>query len=335
VSLADCGRGPAEPVLIVDDLHTYFESRAGMLKAVNGVSLRVRRGEVLGLVGESGAGKSVTALSILGLIDRPGRIVSGRILFEGRDLVRCPEKQLRKLRGGRIAMIFQDPMATLNPVLRIDTQMIETIRAHHPEISYAQARARVSEVLAQVGLPSPEELLKAYPHQYSGGMRQRVAIAIAFLNRPALIIADEPTTALDVTIQAQILYEIQSLCRELETAIIWITHDLALIAGLADTIAVMYAGKIVERGPVDAVLNRPLHPYTYGLIASIPSHQRRGTPLPQIPGMMPPPFKLPEGCGFRDRCRFASSRCLEVPALEQVAPDRWVRCFHPCVEAPR
>ena len=332
MSRVDAGRDPAEPILVVEDLHTYFETPAGVLKAVNGVSFSVMRGEVLGLVGESGAGKSVTALSILGLVDRPGRIVGGRILFEGCDLARCPEKQLRAMRGEQIAMIFQDPMATLNPVLRIDTQMVEAIRAHHPEISGGQARRRVLEVLAQVGLPSPEVLLKAYPHQYSGGMRQRIAIAIAFLNRPALIIADEPTTALDVTIQAQILYEVQRLCRELETAIIWITHDLALIAAFADTVAVMYAGKIVERGPVEAVLNHPLHPYTRGLVASIPSRHMRGAPLPQIPGMMPSPLKLPDGCGFRDRCRFASRRCQAVPELDQIAPDRWVRCFHPCLE---
>ncbi|MCG8354700.1 MAG: ABC transporter ATP-binding protein, partial [Kiloniellales bacterium] len=247
--------------LAVEELSTHFFTRAGVAKAVDGVSFSVARGEVLGLVGESGSGKSVTGFSIIGLVDPPGRVVSGRVLFEGEDLVTANEERLRALRGNRVAMIFQDPMMTLNPVLRVDTQMIETIQAHE-EADRESARRRARDTLGLVGIPSPEERLRAYPHQLSGGMRQRVAIAIALLNRPSLIIADEPTTALDVTIQGQILSEVQKLCRQTGTALIWITHDLAVVAGLAQKICVMYAGRIVESGPIDDVLDRPLHPYT-------------------------------------------------------------------------
>ena len=322
------------PLLAVEELRTHFFTRAGVVKAVDGVSLSVRRGEALGLVGESGCGKSVTGFSIMGLVDPPGRIVGGRILFEGADLAHLPEERLRRLRGQRIAMIFQDPMMTLNPVLRIETQMTEAIRAHHPEVSQTAARVRARDALAQTGIPDAEARLAAYPHQFSGGMRQRVAIAIALLNRPALLIADEPTTALDVTIQAQILYEVQKLCREIGTALVWITHDLAVVGGLADTVAVMYAGRIVEQGPVDAVLDRPLHPYSVGLIGSVPSRNRRGERLQQIPGMAPPPLGLPEGCSFRTRCPRADARCAQMPALEPLLPGHLARCVHPHLEVP-
>ncbi len=238
---------------------------------------------------------------------------------------------MRALRGSRIAMIFQDPMMTLNPVLRIDTQMIETIRAHE-HIDRASARQRARDALGQVGISSPDERLRAYPHQFSGGMRQRVAIAIALLNKPDLIIADEPTTALDVTIQGQILYEAQKLCRELGTALIWITHDLAVIAGLADKISVMYAGKVVEQGLVDDVLDHPVHPYTVGLIGSVPSHNPRGQPLAQIPGMTPSLLNLPPGCAFRTRCSRASGICEQEPRLSEPRSGHKVRCFHPCLE---
>jgi len=325
----------AAPLLAVEELRTHFFTRLGAVKSVDGVSFAVRRGEVLGLVGESGCGKTVTGFSIMGLVDPPGRIVGGRILFEGADLARLPEQQLRALRGERIAMIFQDPMMTLNPVLRIGTQMTEAIRAHHPEVRQAEARRRARDALAQVGIAAAEERIEAYPHQFSGGMRQRVAIAIALLNRPALLIADEPTTALDVTIQAQILYEVQKLCRENGTALIWITHDLAVVGGLADTVAVMYAGRIVEQGPVDDVLDRPLHPYTRGLIGSVPSRNRRGEPLHQIPGMAPSPLKLPQGCSFRSRCPRADASCIEMPALEAILPGHLARCVHPQLEARR
>ncbi|MEP2543587.1 MAG: ABC transporter ATP-binding protein, partial [Alphaproteobacteria bacterium] len=290
------------PTLQVDNLETHFFTKDGVAKAVDGVSFSVNRGEIMGLVGESGSGKSVTGFSILGLVDPPGRVVGGRVLFQGTDLLTLDPEGLRQLRGNRIAMIFQDPMMTLNPVLRVDTQMIETVRAHDASVSEDAARARARDALGQVGIPSPDERLKAYPHQFSGGMRQRVAIAIALLNKPDLIIADEPTTALDVTIQGQILYEAQKLCRETGTALIWITHDLAVIAGLADQISVMYAGRIVEQGMLDEVLDRPAHPYTRGLLGSVPGHNTRGTRLYQIPGMTPSLLNLPRGCAFKDLC---------------------------------
>ncbi|MDQ4059901.1 MAG: ABC transporter ATP-binding protein, partial [Pseudomonadota bacterium] len=317
----------SDPTLLVEDLKTHFFTKAGVVKAVDGIRFSVGRGEILGLVGESGSGKSVTGFSILGLVDPPGRIVGGRILFHGEDLAKADEDRLRKLRGAKIAMIFQDPMMTLNPVLRIDTQMIEAVRAHR-KVSADEARKRAREMLAMVGIPSPDERLRAYPHQLSGGMRQRVAIAIAFLNDPDLIIADEPTTALDVTIQAQILYEARELCRRTGTAMIWITHDLAVVAGLANRIAVMYAGRIVEQGPVDDVIDRPLHPYTVGLLGSVPSANRRGQRLRQIPGMTPSLLRIPPGCPFHPRCPRATETCLTMPAVTSPLPGREIRCYH-------
>ncbi|HSA88821.1 MAG TPA: ABC transporter ATP-binding protein [Burkholderiales bacterium] len=313
--------------LEVRDLKTHFFTRAGVVRAVDGVSFEVRPGEVLGLVGESGCGKTVTGFSILGLVDPPGRIVGGHVVFEGRDLVGASDQDLQRIRGARIAMVFQDPMMTLNPVLRIDTQMVEAVRAHQ-DVAPGAALKIARDALERVGIPSPDSRLRSYPHQFSGGMRQRVAIAIALLNRPQLIIADEPTTALDVTIQAQILYEAQKLCRESGTALIWITHDLSVVAGLADRICVMYAGRIVEQGSVDEVLDAPLHPYTHGLIGSVPSRNRRGAPLAQIPGMTPALLDLPPGCAFRSRCPRADSVCVQEPVLEK-RKDRLVRCFHP------
>ncbi len=318
--------------LKIEDLQTYFFTREGAVKAVDGISFDVRKGEIVGLVGESGSGKSVTGFSIMGLIDPPGRIAGGRILFNGMDLVKLPEKQMRDIRGKKIALIFQDPMMTLNPVLRIDTQMIEAIQAHE-KISHEDARQRARDALGQVGIPAADQRLKSYPHQFSGGMRQRVAIAIALLNKPDLIIADEPTTALDVTIQAQILYEAQKLCRDTGTAMIWITHDLTVVAGLASRICVMYAGRIVEKGDIDEVLDNPRHPYTYGLIGSVPSRNKRGVPLYQIPGMTPSLLKLGPGCAFRERCARADEACLNVPEPQHPSPGREVRCFHPHGEA--
>jgi peptide/nickel transport system ATP-binding protein len=311
----------------VQDLKTHFFTRAGVVRAVDGVSFEVRPGEVLGLVGESGCGKTVTGFSILGLVDPPGRIVGGRILLDGTDLLQLRDEDLRRIRGARIAMVFQDPMMTLNPVLRIDTQMVEAVRAHQ-KVDPTTALKLARDALERVGIPSPDSRLRSYPHQFSGGMRQRVAIAIALLNRPKLIIADEPTTALDVTIQAQILYEAQKLCRESGTALVWITHDLSVVAGLADRICVMYAGRIVEQGSVDEVLDAPLHPYTHGLIGSVPSRNRRGAPLAQIPGMTPALVNLPPGCAFRSRCSRAAAACLEDPPLEKHG-GRLVRCFYP------
>ena len=236
---------------------------------------------------------------------------------------------MRQLRGNRIAMIFQDPMMTLNPVLRIDTQMVEAVRAHQA-VSREAALARSREALARVGIPSPDERLRAYPHQFSGGMRQRVAIAIALLNSPDLIIADEPTTALDVTIQGQILYEMQKLARDTGTAVIWITHDLSVIAGLADRVCVMYAGRIVEEGTCEQVLGRPVHPYTRGLLDSVPANNERGRRLKQIPGMTPSLLDLPAGCPFRERCAYATVECTVSPEMRPVGgPGQMTRCFHP------
>ena len=314
--------------LVVQDLKTYFFTKPGVVKAVDGVSFAVNHGQIMGLVGESGCGKSVTGFSIMGLVDSPGRVVGGHILFKEEDLVGLPEQRMQRFRGRRIAMIFQDPMMTLNPVLRIDTQMIEAIQAHE-RVSRKEALQQCRDTLDRIGISSPEERLRAYPHQFSGGMRQRVSIAIALLHKPDLIIADEPTTALDVTIQGQILYEVQKLCRETSTALIWITHDLAVIAGLADQVCVMYAGKIVEVGDVDSVLDTPMHPYTRGLIDSVPSHSQRGKPLPQIPGMTPSLLNLPDGCAFRPRCPRASHVCTATPEITSPLPGREVRCFHP------
>ena len=314
--------------LEVKDLRTHFFTRAGVVKAVDGVSFSVAPGRVLGLVGESGSGKTVTGFSLLGLVDPPGRIVDGSILFRGHDLTKLSEDDMRSLRGNRIAMIFQDPMMTLNPVLRIDTQMIETVQAHDP-VSTSEARTRCRDALGLVGIPSPEERLSSYPHQFSGGMRQRVAIAIALLHRPDLIVADEPTTALDVTIQAQILFEVQKLCATHGTALIWITHDLSVVAGLADDIAVMYAGRIVETGAVGAVLDNPMHPYTHGLIGSVPSRNKRGTRLRQIPGMTPSLLNLQPGCAFRTRCDRATAACMVEPEITSPVAGRALRCFNP------
>jgi len=318
--------------LEVRNLRTHFFTRAGVVKAVDGVSFTVGRGKVMGLVGESGSGKTVTGFSIIGLVDPPGRVVDGEILFHGQNLARLSEEEMRQLRGNRIAMIFQDPMMTLNPVLRIDTQMIETVLAH-TKVSREEARQRCRDTLGMVGIPSPEERLKSYPHQFSGGMRQRVAIAIALLHRPELIIADEPTTALDVTIQGQILAEVQKLAANTGTSLIWITHDLSVVAGLADDIAVMYAGRVVEDGPVSEVLDKPMHPYTHGLIGSVPSRNRRGEPLRQIPGMTPSLLRLPEGCAFQSRCPRATAECAAPIALMELVPGRHVRCIHPHLEA--
>jgi peptide/nickel transport system ATP-binding protein len=317
-----------EPLLRVEDLCTHFFTQAGVAKAVDGVSFSLAKGEILGLVGESGSGKSVTGFSILRLVDAPGRIVSGRILFEGADLASLSDEGIRAVRGKRIAMIFQDPMMTLNPVLRIDTQMVEAVQAHSA-MSRKTALERCCEVLSMVGIAAPEERLASYPHHFSGGMRQRVAIAIALLHEPDLIIADEPTTALDVTIQAQILAEVQKLAAQTGTALIWISHDLAVVSALADRIAVMYGGRIVEQGKTADIIEAPLHPYTRGLIDSVPSRNMRGVPLRQIPGMAPSILALPKGCAFRPRCPRGDGMCLAPPAERELRPGQFARCFHP------
>ena len=317
-------------LLEVEGLRTHFFTKAGVVKAVNDVSFRVERGRILGLVGESGCGKSMTGYSILGLVDEPGRIVAGRIALNGTDLTRLDAAAWRKLRGNRIAMIFQDPMMTLNPVLRIDTQMIETIQAHR-DCSRSVALGLARNALMQMGISSPERRLRCYPHELSGGMRQRVAIAIAFVNEPDLVIADEPTTALDVTIQAQILHEAQELCRTKHTAMIWITHDLAVVSSLADRIAVMYAGTIVEQGNARDLIRAPLHPYTKGLLGSVPSANRPGERLTQIPGMTPSLLDPKPGCRFRMRCPRAAAECTASPSISMPIPHREVRCWRPLI----
>ncbi|MBU4610463.1 ABC transporter ATP-binding protein [Achromobacter sp. GG226] len=319
----------SDVLLDVRGLRTAFHTREGAWPAVDGVDLQVRRGEIVGLVGESGSGKSVTGFSLIGLIDPPGEVVEGQIRFDGRELRGMSETDLRALRGNDIAMIFQDPLMTLNPVLTVGEQMREAIFTHFPRTSRADADARCCEALAMVGIPSPESRLKAYPHEFSGGMRQRVAIAIAMLNQPRLIIADEPTTALDVTIQGQILYQMQRLCRAHGTALIWITHDLGVVAELADRVAVMYAGRIVETGTVEEVLSAPRHPYTRGLLDSMPATAEPGERLSQIDGMAPSLAGREAGCAFRPRCPRAQARCAEQ-SPEPVSEDgRSYRCFFP------
>lgn len=317
-----------EIILDVRDLQTHFFTPAGVVKSVDGVSLQVKRGEILGLVGESGSGKSITGFSIIGLVDKPGRNVGGSIQFKGEELLDASPERLRELRGNRIAMIFQDPMMTLNPVLSVKTHMVETVLAHE-NVSRAEALRRSVEALRMVGISQPELRIQSYPHEFSGGMRQRVAIAIALLHKPDLIIADEPTTALDVTIQSQILAEVQTLCRELGMGLIWISHDLGVVAGLADNVAVMYAGRIVEQGKIDDVLDHPHHPYTAGLIGSAPAANARGARLTQIRGSAPHPLKRPEGCAFRTRCDYATAACHQEPTVTTGNQQHQWRCFHP------
>jgi peptide/nickel transport system ATP-binding protein len=319
-------------LLEIRDLATQFATRAGPLKAVDGVSFSVAEGEIVGLVGESGSGKSVTGFSILGLIDPPGRITGGSVKLLGRELIGLPQRELRRVRGREIAMVFQDPSATLNPVLTIGTQMRLALEAHE-RVSEKAAGARAAEVLARVGIPDAGRRLDAYPHQFSGGMRQRVAIAIALLNQPRLIICDEPTTALDVSIQAQILTEMRSLAEELRTAMIWISHDLATVSSIARRLLVMYAGKIIEEGPVADVLRQPHHPYTAGLLASLPAKAVPGADLVQIPGSTPSLFDLPPGCAFQPRCTYRMANCAMMPELVSVGKGRSRRCHHPLAEA--
>lgn len=318
------------PLLQVRDLETQFHTRAGVVKAVDGVSFDVGAGEVVGLVGESGSGKSVTGTSILGLVDPPGRITKGSIRLENRELVGASQAVLRTLRGRRMAMVFQDPSTTLNPVLTIGVQMRLALAAHE-RLSPKAATDRCVEVLGIVSIPDAARRLGAYPHQFSGGMRQRVAIAIALLNRPALIVCDEPTTALDVSIQAQILTEMRSLVREVDTALIWISHDLATVSSIASRILVMYAGRIIEDGPTAAVLRRPRHPYTRGLLTSLPGNTPLGRELLQIPGSTPSLLDLPPGCAFAPRCSQVTRACATAPQ-EVRTGQRGLRCHHPIAQ---
>lgn len=315
------------PVLEVRNLQTQFDTRAGMLRAVNDVSFTLRRGEILGLVGESGSGKTVTGFSLLGLVDAPGRISGGSVQLNGRELVGLSHGELRKLRGREISMIFQDPIATLNPMLTVGQQMHMALVAHE-RLSRRAADTRAAEWLGRVGIPSPKARLAAYPHELSGGMRQRVAISIALLHRPSVVVADEPTTALDVSIQAQILHQVRELAKETGTALIWISHDLAVVSSLATRLLVMYAGRVVEEGPTAQLLRAPRHPYTRGLIDSLPASTKPGTVLKQVPGTTPSLLSLPPGCPFAPRCDRASEICATMPA-PHIAGDRVWRCHAP------
>ncbi|HSM75247.1 MAG TPA: ABC transporter ATP-binding protein [Desulfobacterales bacterium] len=315
-----------QPLLSVEDLEIRFRLRHGDLTAVNRVSFELARGDRLGLVGESGAGKSVTGFGILNLVNKPGYIAGGRLTFEGRELTALPEEELRRIRGNRISMIFQDPMMTLNPVLTVGTQMVETILAHR-KISRSEATAIALDRIRKVAIPSPEKRLRQYPHEFSGGMRQRIVIAIALLNAPALIIADEPTTALDVTIQADILALLLGLCRSEQMGLILITHDLAVVSQVAQRIAVMYAGTIVEIGPTAQIAGNPQHPYTRGLLGALPQRVPRGRRLNQIPGMMPTLTRVPPGCPFSNRCTLCEAICRRrVPPLEPKAAGCLAAC---------
>ncbi len=325
---------PSAPLLSVRNLAIEFVTDEGIFPAVRGVSFDLERGKCLGLVGESGSGKSVTALSLLGLIPQPpGRYASGEILFEGRDLTRVPAAELRALRGGAIAMIFQEPMSSLNPAFTIGDQISEAIRVHE-HIGHKAARARAVELLREVRMPAPEQRLDEYPHKLSGGMRQRVMIAMALACRPRLLIADEPTTALDVTIQAQILTLLRDLQQSHDMAILIISHNLGVIAGIADEVAVMYAGRIVEQGGAEQMFRQPEHPYTIGLLGAIPRGSRSSGPLVAIEGMVPDLRTLPAGCSFQPRCPFASAVCTsDDPSLRLLEPNHRSACHNAPLEA--
>ncbi|MBQ6334206.1 MAG: ABC transporter ATP-binding protein [Erysipelotrichaceae bacterium] len=319
-------------LLEVKHLHTFFTTKRGIVKAVNDVSYSVEEGKTLGLVGESGSGKSVSAMSIIKLLDGNGYIDSGEIIFDGQDLIHMSLNDMYKIRGNEISVIFQEPMTSLNPVFSVEKQIAETFILHQG-MSEKEALSKVVDILSDVKIPNPEVVAKQYPHQLSGGMRQRVMIAMALACRPKLLIADEPTTALDVTIQAQILYLMNELKRELGTSILFITHDLGVINQMADDVAVMYCGQIVEMSPRRTIFSDPeyMHPYTEGLFNSIPRLDTDAdTRLESIPGAVPHPLDLPKGCKFAPRCKYCTQRCLdEEPDLVQVNEEQQIRCFYP------
>lgn len=317
------------PLLEVRHLSTQFQTHEGIVHAVNDISFQVKEGETVGIVGESGSGKSVSMLSILRLIpDPPGKITAGQVFFQGQDLLKLSPEEIRKVRGRKLAMIFQDPMTSLNPVLPVGLQIKEAIQTHL-DFSDKQANDRVVELLSQVGIPKPADRVKDYPHQFSGGMRQRVMIAMALSCNPDLLIADEPTTALDVTIQAQIIELTKHLIDKLGMTVIWITHDLGVVARLANRVLVMYGGKIVEQAGVSQLYNNPHHPYTIGLLGSLPRLDKKlVSQLVSIPGQPPDMLILPPGCAFAPRCTFHTSRCLtENPELQSISPDHFVACW--------
>jgi peptide/nickel transport system ATP-binding protein/oligopeptide transport system ATP-binding protein len=322
------------PLLRIEGLRTVFRSMAGDISAVDGVDIEVPKGRTLGIVGESGCGKSVLSLSVMRLVARPGRIAAGRIMFDGRDLLRLDEASMRGMRGADLAMIFQEPLTSLNPVHKIGFQITEAMRAHDPRASAHELKTRAIAALKRVRIPAPERRFDEYPHQLSGGMRQRVMIAMALSCQPKLLIADEPTTALDVTIQAQILDLLRELQAEFDMSIILITHDLGVIAEMADEVAVMYAGRIVERASATKLFEDPQHPYTIGLLGSVPRLDEERETLLAIEGSVPPPFALPAGCRFHPRCPFAEDACTkEVPALKSIQPGHEVACLRAPIEA--
>jgi peptide/nickel transport system ATP-binding protein/oligopeptide transport system ATP-binding protein len=313
----------AEPLLEIDNMRVSFATEEGLVRAVDGVSFSVAPGEVVAIVGESGSGKSVTAMTLMGLTRGPNARIEGRATFAGTELLAASERELQKIRGASMAMVFQDPMSSLNPVYRIGHQIVEQIRAHDHAVSKAQAMDRAVELMERVGIPRASERLRSYPHEFSGGMRQRVMIAMALSCSPKLLIADEPTTALDVTIQAQILEELRTLREQTDAGIILVTHDLAVVADIADRVVVMYSGRVVEQGTLDELFYDPLHPYTWGLLGSITRVDRdRSERLPAIPGLPPSLLHTPAGCHFRPRCPHAFGRCTEDPALIAAIPDR-------------
>lgn len=317
-----------KPVLEVKNLKTSFFTDDGVVPAVDDVSFHINAGEIVGVVGESGCGKSITSLSIMGLVPTPpGKIVGGEILLNGEDLTKASEKRMRQIRGNEVAMIFQDPMSSLNPVFTIGNQMIEAIELHK-KLGKNKAKQRAIEYMKLVGLPRPEELLNEYPHQLSGGMRQRIMIAMAMVCEPKLLIADEPTTALDVTIQAQILKLMKNLNENYQTSIMLITHDLGVVAQVCERVIVMYSGKVVEEGDVKSIFNDPKHPYTKGLIKSVPNVKKRAEKLYSIPGNVPKPGSIKQGCRFHARCEHVMERCIsENPTLRQVENGQKVSCF--------
>jgi peptide/nickel transport system ATP-binding protein/oligopeptide transport system ATP-binding protein len=323
----------SDPLLKIEGLRTVFRSSVGEIAAVDGVDLEVPRGRTLGIVGESGCGKSMLSLSVMRLVPPPGRVAQGRVLLDGQDLLQLSTGAMRQVRGSKVAMIFQEPMTSLNPVHSVGAQITEAMRAHDRSASSAELRDRAIEALRRVRIPSPESRFDDYPHQLSGGMRQRVMIAMALACRPQLLIADEPTTALDVTVQAQILDLLRELQAETGMSIILITHDLGVIAEMADEVAVMYAGKVAERATAAELFASPQHPYTLGLLGSIPRLDEDRERLLAIEGAVPPPFALPRGCRFHPRCPFAIEACTRAqPVLEMVAEGHLAACIRAPVE---
>ncbi len=329
---SDTGRDQS-PLLEVEGLQTYFYTKEGTVPAVDGVDFELDRGETLGIVGESGSGKSVSALSVLRLVpDPPGKIVGGEVRFDGQDLTELSDREMRQIRGNDISMIFQEPMTSLNPVYTVGNQIVEAITLHQ-DVQYAEAREMAIEMLRKVGIPAPGQRIDEYPHQMSGGMKQRVMIAMALACNPKLLIADEPTTALDVTIQAQILELLNDLQDEFDMSVMFITHDLGVVAETCDYVGVMYGGRIVEYGDVETIFENPAHPYTIGLFSSLPqidvADRRREDRLYVIPGMVPSPQDFPSGCRFRDRCEYATEKCAQLPPDAQLdEPEHTSACWY-------